>query len=310
MKTSAHSGKTICSDLELDLLKCCKAMYNVLTVDLEDYFHVSAYERQVKREEWDTYPSRVEQNVNRLLELLKQHNHKATFFVLGWVAERKPEVVARVAAAGHEIACHSFFHRRVFDLAPQEFREDTRRAKAAIESAAGTKILGYRAPSFSITRKSIWALDILAEEGFQYDSSIFPVEHPSYGIPDAPRTPYWINTLSGRILEYPMPTLAIGSMRSPIGGGAYLRLLPYRFTRWAIGHLNQSEASAACVYIHPWELDPEQPRLGGSPSARLRQYFGLHGTETKIKKLLEDFQFCPMGRFVQEVSDPAASTPV
>jgi polysaccharide deacetylase family protein (PEP-CTERM system associated) len=277
-------------------------MRNALTIDLEDYFHVSAYAGRVRLEDWDMYPSRVAQNTDRLLELLDQHACRATFFVLGWVAEKKPEVVARVAAAGHEIACHSLLHRRVFDLTPQEFREDTRRAKGVIEDASGKLVVGYRAPSFSITKRSVWALDILVEEGFQYDSSIFPVEHPSYGIPTAPRTPFWIGTPSGRILEFPMPTLAIGSTRSPIGGGAYLRLLPYRYTRWSIRYLNRQENSPVCAYLHPWELDPQQPRMGGNLSARARHYFGLRGTESKLKKLLRDFEFCPLGSLINELN--------
>ena len=276
-------------------------MKNALTVDLEDYFHVSAYAGKVRLEDWDSYPSRVAENTDRLLALLAERNCLATFFVLGWVAQKKPEIVARVAAAGHEIACHSLVHRKIFDLTPQEFREDTRRAKSVIEDAAGKKVLGYRAPSFSVTKKSSWALEILAEEGFQYDSSIFPVEHPSYGIPDAPRTPYWINTASGRILEFPMPTLAIGSQRSPIGGGAYLRLLPYSYTRWAIRHLNERENFPVCVYIHPWELDPQQPRMGGSLSARARHYFGLRGTESKLRKLVRDVEFCPLAEIIERL---------
>jgi len=285
-------------------------MKNALTVDLEDYFHVSAYAGKVRLEEWDSCPSRVAQNTDRLLELLSLHNCKATFFVLGWVAENKPEVVARVAAAGHEIACHSLLHRRIFDLSPQEFREDTHRAKAVIEDATGKQVVGYRAPSFSVTKKSSWALEILAQEGFQYDSSIFPIEHPSYGIPDAPRTPYWIDTPSGRILEFPMATLAIGSMRSPIAGGASLRLLPYRFTLWSIRHLNEQEHFPVCVYIHPRELDPQQPRMGGSLSARARHYFGLQGTEAKLKKLMRDVEFCPLTSLIDQLSpaEPVVST--
>ncbi len=283
-------------------------MKNALTVDLEDYFHVSAFAGKVSLEDWDSYPSRVEENTDRLLALLAEHNCLATFFVLGWVAEKKPAVVARVAAAGHEIACHSLLHRRVFDLTPQEFREDTRRAKSVIEDVTGQRVAGYRAPSFSVVKKSLWALEILAEEGFQYDSSVFPVEHPSYGIPDAPRTPYFINTASGRILEFPMPTLTIGSMRAPIGGGAYLRLLPYRYTRWAIRHLNERESFPVCVYIHPWELDPQQPRMGGSLSARARHYFGLHGTEGKLRKLVRDVEFCPLATLIKQLGHPAQQT--
>jgi polysaccharide deacetylase family protein (PEP-CTERM system associated) len=267
-------------------------MLNALTVDLEDYFHVSAYAGEVRVEDWDSYPSRVALNTDRLLELLAENRCRATFFVLGWVAEKHPQIVSRVAAAGHEIACHSHLHRKVFDLSPEEFRADTRKAKTLIEQATGAKICGYRAPSFSINSRSAWALEILVEEGFEYDSSIFPVEHPSYGVPDAPRTPFWVNTPSGRILEFPMATLAIGSQRSPIGGGAYLRLLPYRYTRWAIRHLNDHENTSVFVYLHPWELDPEQPHMGGSLSARLRHYFGLKGTEKKLSRLLKDIDFC------------------
>ncbi len=285
-------------------------MKNALTVDLEDYFHVSAYAGKVRLEEWDSYPSRVAENTDRLLALLAERNCLATFFVLGWVAEKKPEIVARVAAAGHEIACHSLLHRRIFDLTPQEFREDTHRAKAVIEDATGKQVVGYRAPSFSVTKRSSWALEILAEEGFQYDSSIFPVEHPSYGIPDAPRTPYWINTASGRILEFPLPTLAMGSKRSPIGGGAYLRLLPYRYTLWSIRHLNQHENLPVCVYIHPWELDSTQPRMGGSLSARARHYFGLRGAESKLRKLVRDVEFCPLASLIGELSPIEAAVSV
>jgi polysaccharide deacetylase family protein (PEP-CTERM system associated) len=282
-------------------------MRNALTIDLEDYFHVSAYSGTVRLEKWDSFPSRVAQNTDRLLELLQQHGCQATFFVLGWVAEKKPEIVARVAAAGHEIACHSLLHRRVFDLTPQEFRDDTRRAKAVIEDAGGKPVVGYRAPSFSITKKSTWALDILAELGFQYDSSVFPVEHPSYGIPTAPRRPFWVGTPSGRILEFPMPTLAIGSRHSPIGGGAYLRLLPYSYTLWSIRYLNRQENSPVCVYIHPWELDPEQPHMGGSLTARTRHYFGLRGTESKLKKLLSDLEFSSLGSIIDQLNPSKAS---
>jgi polysaccharide deacetylase family protein (PEP-CTERM system associated) len=285
-------------------------MKNALTVDLEDYFHVSAYAGKVRLEEWDSYPSRVAANTDRLLGLLAEHNCLATFFVLGWVAEKKPEIVARVAAAGHEIACHSLLHRRIFDLTPQEFREDTHRAKSVIEDATGKQVVGYRAPSFSVTKRSLWALEILAQEGFQYDSSIFPVEHPSYGIPDAPRTPYWIDTPSGRILEFPMPTLSIGSIRSPVGGGAYLRLLPYRYTRWSIRHLNDRENFPVCVYIHPWELDPAQPRMGGSLSARARHYFGLRGTEAKLRKLVRDLEFCPLAAVIAQLSPIEAAVSI
>jgi polysaccharide deacetylase family protein (PEP-CTERM system associated) len=280
-------------------------MKNALTIDLEDYFHVSAYAANVGAEDWDSYPSRVAQNTERLLELLAENNCTATFFVLGWVAEKHPNIVLRVAAAGHEIACHSYLHRKVFDLTPEEFRADTRRAKILIEQAAGRKVCGYRAPSFSITSKSSWALGILAEEGFEYDSSIFPVEHPSYGVPTAPRTPFRVNTASGRILEFPMATLSLGKTTAPIGGGAYLRLLPYSYTRWAIRHTNAHENTPVFVYLHPWELDPEQPHMGGSASARIRHYFGLRGTEKKLSRLLRHIKFGP----VREIRDSLEEVP-
>jgi len=266
-------------------------MKNALTVDLEDYFHVSAYAGKVRLEEWDSYPSRVAQNTDRLLELLSLHNCKATFFVLGWVAEKKPEVVARVAAAGHEIACHSLLHRRIFDLSPQEFREDTHRAKAVIEDATGKQVVGYRAPSFSVTKKSSWALEILAKRV----SNMIPAfsDRTSF-LRDSRRA---ADSLLDRYPERSNSGVSHGnarhrSMRSPIAGGAYLRLLPYRFTLWSIRHLNEQEHFPVCVYIHPWELDPQQPRMGGSLSARARHYFGLQGTEAKLKKLMRDVEFC------------------
>jgi polysaccharide deacetylase family protein (PEP-CTERM system associated) len=277
-------------------------MQNALTIDLEDYFHVSAYADGVRPQDWDSFPSRVAQTTDRLLQLLDRHKFRATFFVLGWVAEKKPELVARVASAGHEIACHSFWHRRVFDLSPREFREDTLRAKRVIEDVTGKQVVGYRAPSFSVTAASTWALDILVETGFQYDSSIYPVEHPSYGMPAAPRDPFWIKTPSGPILEFPMTTLQVAGRRSPVAGGAYLRLLPYVYTRWAVNYLNRIESRPACVYLHPWELDAAQPVLPGRMSSHLRHRFGLRGLGKKLDRLLSDFTFVPLGNLVAEIN--------
>jgi polysaccharide deacetylase family protein (PEP-CTERM system associated) len=269
-------------------------MHNFLTCDLEEYFHVSAYADRVDQRNWDSFPSRVAESTDRILELLDQNHCVATFFVLGWVAEKKPEVVRRVAEAGHEIACHSLLHRRVYELTPEEFREDTRRAKSVIEDVTGKQVVGYRAPSFSVTAASIWALEILVEAGFRYDSSIYPVKHPSYGMAKAPRTPFRINTSSGAILEFPLTTLEFAGHRSPVAGGAYLRVLPYLYTRWAMHYLNRRENSSVCVYVHPWEIDAGQPRLPGKMSAHLRHRLGLRSLERKLERLMRDFPFATL----------------
>jgi polysaccharide deacetylase family protein (PEP-CTERM system associated) len=270
-------------------------MLNFLTFDLEEYFHVSAYADHVDQTDWASYPSRVAESTDRILELLDQNRCLATFFVLGWVAEEKPEVVRRVAKAGHEIACHSLLHRRVYELTAEQFRNDTRRAKSVIEDVSGRQVIGYRAPSFSVTAASIWALEILVEEGFRYDSSIYPVEHPSYGMPKAPRTPFWIQTPSGPILEFPLTTLELAGRRSPVAGGAYLRMLPYLYTKWAVGYLNQRENSSVCVYVHPWEIDAGQPRLPGKMSSHLRHRMGLRSLERKLDRLIHEFPFATFG---------------
>lgn len=282
-------------------------MHNALTIDLEDYFHVSAYADSVRPEDWDSFPSRVAETTDRILELLNQHHCRATFFVLGWVAEKKPEVVRKVAAAGHEIACHSLLHRRVFELTPEEFREDTRRAKWVIEDVTGKQVLGYRAPSFSVTAASTWALEILVETGFRYDSSVYPVHHPSYGMPSAPRTPFWIKTASGSILEFPLTTLELAGRRSPVAGGAYLRALPYLYTQWAIRYLNQRERCPVCVYVHPWEIDARQPALPGKISSHLRHRLGLRSVEKKLDRLMRDFTFRTLdSQLDQEVDSGSA----
>ena len=275
-------------------------MRNALTFDVEEYFHVSAYSDHVRPEDWRSYPSRVGASVTKILDLLDQHNCRATFFSLGWIAENRPEVIRQIAARGHEIACHSFRHRRVFELTPEEFREDTRCAKEILEDVSGTPVFGYRAPSFSITSKSQWAIEILAELGFAYDSSVFPVRHLNYGMPRAPRSPFRIDTRYGPIVEFPMSTLDLGGVRAPFGGGAYLRLLPYRYTLWGIRYVNDRENRPVCVYLHPWELDADQPRMSGSLSAKVRHYFGLGGTETKLKRLLGSLEFCTLGALIEE----------
>jgi polysaccharide deacetylase family protein (PEP-CTERM system associated) len=267
---------------------------NAMSVDVEDYFQVSAFEKSVSRQEWEHLESRVEGNTDRLLSLFDDAGVHATFFVLGWVAERYPGLVRRIAAQGHEIASHSYGHRLVYELTPDEFRVDLRRAKAAIEAAAGSPVLGYRAPSYSVVARSTWALEILAEEGYVYDASIFPIRHDRYGIPDAPRHIHRIDVGSRSILEVPGSTVRYAGVNLPVAGGGYFRILPYQWTRWGIRHLNRSEKRPAVFYIHPWEIDPDQPRLPGSRLSRARHYRNLTKTEARLKRLLRDFRFGPI----------------
>jgi polysaccharide deacetylase family protein (PEP-CTERM system associated) len=285
-------------------------MKNALTFDVEDYFQVGAFADLVQVADWSGYSGRLAENMEKILTMLDQHNCVATFFVLGWVAENQPQIVSRIAAGGHEIACHSHHHRRVFEMTPAEFREDTRRAKESLENVCGQPVRGYRAPSFSITQDSLWAFEILAELGFTYDSSIFPVEHPNYGMPKGNRAPFLVNTPNGPIVEFPMSTLEIAGRRAPLGGGAYLRLLPYWYTRWGLRYLNRNEGRSACVYVHPWEIDPEQPRIARSGTARLRHSLGLPGLEAKLRHLLRDFDFCPLGLLVDGLRELEPAFPV
>jgi polysaccharide deacetylase family protein (PEP-CTERM system associated) len=275
-------------------------MKNALTIDLEDYYHVSAFSDAMPVDNWHTQQGRVERNTNLLLDLLDEAGCKATFFTLGWVAQHHPGLVRQVSERGHEVACHSLRHRTVYKMTPPEFKVDTRQAKQVLEDCTGSPVRGYRAPSFSITRDSLWALDVLVELGFTFDSSIFPVQHANYGIPDAPRDPHRIKTSNGSIIEFPMTTLMLGGRRSPFAGGAYFRFLPYWYTRWGIRFLNERESRRVCVYLHPWEIDPQQPKMKGTLTARLRHYIGLRRTPAKFRKLISDFEFCPLGSLVQE----------
>jgi polysaccharide deacetylase family protein (PEP-CTERM system associated) len=276
-------------------------MRNALTFDVEDYFHVESAVSVVRRSDWPTYAPRVQINTRRILDLLDGVTVKATFFVLGWVAEREPDLVREIRDRGHELACHSFAHRLVYAMTRQEFREDVRRAKAAIEDAAGVAVVGYRAPTFSIVRRSIWALDVLAEEGFEYDSSIFPIHHDRYGMPRAPRFPHLVRVAGDRMLaEFPMTTLTVGGTRLPFSGGGYFRLLPYRVIHSAIRWINAREHQPALVYLHPWELDPGQPRLDIRGLSRFRQYVNLSTTESKLRRLLANFTFGPARDVLRE----------
>src|SRR5258707_4228602 len=285
-------------------VKRTKIMRNALTVDLEDYYHVSAFRQSITEDQWSSQQDRVERNTDLLLQWFDEVGCKATFFTLGCVAEQHPRLIRRLAEQGHEVACHSLRHRTLYEMSPEEFREDTRRAKKLLEDVSGSAVLGYRATSISITEKSIWAFEILAGLGFTYDSSVFPVRHPNYGMPQISRAPFVVDTGAGPIVEFPMPTLELAGMRSPLGGGAYLRLLPYWYTRWGIQYLNAYENRPICVYVHPWEIDPDQPRLKGNMTARLRHTLGLSGLEKKLRNLLEDFEFCPLSVLLDEIGRP------
>ena len=271
-------------------------MFNILTIDVEEYFHPTEVQRQLDSSQWDDLPSRVCQQTFRALDLLERHQVKATFFILGWVAERQPEIVQAIARAGHQIGCHSYAHQLVYDLSPAEFRRDTVRAVRAIEDACSVSPIVYRAPSYSITRRSWWALEILAECGFAQDSSIYPISHDRYGIPGFGRHAQLIETPSGPIQEVPVATVRLAGGRiAPIGGGAYLRLLPYRYTAAGIRRVNAEEGQPACIYFHPWELDRGQPRLADGLISRFRTYRGMAGLTRKLERLLSEFQFTSLG---------------
>lgn len=264
---------------------------NVISVDVEDYFQVEAFADLVERGQWETYASRVEANTHRILDLFDESGVKGTFFILGWVAERYPRLVRQIVDRGHEPACHSYWHRLIYKLTPEEFRDDTRHAKDCIEQAAGEPVYGYRAPSFSVTARSAWALDVLADLGFRYDSSVFPVRHDVYGVPDAPRSPFIVNTSSGPMTEFPMTTFRVGNgPNMPVAGGGYLRIFPYAYTKFGVQRA-WKEGLPVISYIHPWEFDPEQPRLNGRFKSRLRHYTNLAKTEGRMRKLIRLGEF-------------------
>lgn len=270
-------------------------IHDAMSVDVEDYFHVEAFADRVSFSDWPKFESRVRRNTERILQLFEHYHCHATFFVLGWVAERDPALVREIAGCGHEIGCHSYAHRRVSTLSPDEFRTDLKRACSAIEDAAGVKVLGYRAPTFSIVKQSLWALDILAEEGFLYDSSIFPIRHDLYGFPDAPR---WAGEIARKqkmgMYEIPMSTVEFFGQTFPAGGGGYLRLLPMCYTTRAFDRVHQRDRQPAIVYFHPWEIDPEQPRIAARMKSRFRHYTGLAQMENRLKALLERYKFVPL----------------
>jgi polysaccharide deacetylase family protein (PEP-CTERM system associated) len=292
-------------------------MLNALTIDVEDYFQVSAFEKCVSRDCWDNYTLRVEVNTTLILDILDEFGVKATFFVLGWIAERKPMLVREIARRGHEVASHGYGHQRICNQTRAEFREDIRRSKAVLEDLAGEQVNGYRAPSYSISMDTLWAYDELLDAGYDYDSSVFPISHDLYGIPDWPRYPFtvekgadgqWRPALpsvqrtadSGQlqaescplITEIPITTLSIAGKSIPIAGGGYFRLFPYSFTRWGFRRINRKEQRSFVFYIHPWEFDPQQPRMkDAGAKSRFRHYLNLDKTEGRFRRMLSDFRF-------------------
>lgn len=271
-----------------------QTIVNAMTVDVEDYFHVAALAQSIDRSQWSSMEYRAEQSTQRLLRVFERAGIKATFFVLGWVAKRSPQLVREIHRAGHEIASHGMSHKLVFDQTPEEFASETYESKALLEDITGERVLGYRASTYSITRRSLWALDILHEAGFAYDSSIFPIRHDTYGIPDAPVTPGRISTPKGAsILEFPMSTAPMLGLKIPVSGGGYFRLLPYWLTRRGLMTLNRLERPFI-FYLHPWEVDPEQPRIRAGWKSRLRHYTNLDRCEARLCRLIEEFRFAPV----------------
>ena len=273
---------------------------NAMTVDVEDYFQVSAFAAHIPRESWESMPCRVERNIDRILALLDEKQAKATFFTLGWIAERYPAMVRHIVSNGHELASHGWAHQRVSDQEPQEFLDDIVRSKALLEDISGQKVLGYRAPSFSIGSNTLWALDLLEEAGYRYSSSIYPIRHDHYGMPDAPRFAFYPKNNSG-LLELPVTTVRLFKRNIPAGGGGYFRLWPYAFSHWLLQRINHLEKHSAIFYFHPWEIDYEQPRQKGiNAKTRFRHYFNLRHMEKRVKALTRDFSWDRMDRIFLE----------
>jgi polysaccharide deacetylase family protein (PEP-CTERM system associated) len=302
-------------------------MLNALTIDVEDYFQVSAFEQCVSRDCWDNYALRVEDNTKRILDILDEFQVRATFFVLGWIAERCTSLAREIVQKGHEVASHGYGHQRIYNQSREEFRNDIRRSKSILENLTGMTVLGYRAPSYSLSMDTLWAYDELLEAGYQYDSSVFPIRHDLYGIPNWPRFPFFVEkgldgqwqpvmeqhseyseqdfasngsrsqvkAIRSRMTEIPITTLSIAGKNFPIAGGGYFRLFPYPLTKWGLQRINHSERRPFVFYIHPWEIDPDQPRFRGAcVKSRFRHYLNLQKTETRFRHLLADFRFAPI----------------
>jgi polysaccharide deacetylase family protein (PEP-CTERM system associated) len=276
------------------------AMLNAFSVDVEDYYQVSAFERSIPRSTWGDFESRVVVNTQRLLDILAEREVTATFFILGWIADRFPKLIREIVAGGHEIGSHSYWHRLIYEMSPGEFRDDLRRSIRVIEDAGGTAVRCFRAPSFSITRRSLWALDVLVEEGIQVDSSIFPVRHDRYGIPNANPFIHTRETASGTLTEFPPTTVHRCGIRLPVGGGGYFRLYPLWFTKHCLRRIN-GQQRPFMFYVHPWELDPDQPRLRAATGLKaFRHRVNLSHTETRLRQLIRLFRFGTMGAAIRQ----------
>ncbi|MBM4243794.1 MAG: DUF3473 domain-containing protein [Deltaproteobacteria bacterium] len=274
---------------------------NAFSVDVEDWFQVSDFEAQVRFDEWDRYESRVVANTRRVLSLLDEFGVKGTFFILTWNAERHPELVEDIAARGHEVATHGYAHRLVYEQGRDLYRQDLERSQEILARITGRRARGYRAPSFSVTAKSMWALDVMLECGIEYDSSIFPVQDSLYGVPGALRFPFVIHSVGDRqLVEFPMTTARVGQRNLPLGGGAYLRVLPYSYMRWGMRRVNR-EGQSAVVYLHPWEIDPDHPRLRSRGKRGVSShYINLRAMEDKLRRLLSDFRFAPVSQVLKQ----------
>jgi polysaccharide deacetylase family protein (PEP-CTERM system associated) len=293
-------------------------MKNFLSIDVEDYFQVSAFEKVSPPSSWDRRELRVERNTEKILDLLGEASVKGTFFVLGWVAERCPALVKRIAAEGHEVASHGYGHQRVPNQTRIEFREDVRHSKAILEELTGREVIGYRAPSYSISKETFWAFDELHEAGYRYDSSIFPIRHDFYGMPEWPRfAGYAVKSQEGSweaaaevrgkaaaLYEVPITTLRLAGKNLPVAGGGYFRLFPYAFTRWGLDRINRWENKPFVFYLHPWEIDPDQPRMRGvSAKSKFRHYLNLNKTGARFRQLLRDFDFSPVAESFAKFND-------
>ncbi|MEW8324167.1 MAG: XrtA system polysaccharide deacetylase [Candidatus Thiodiazotropha taylori] len=276
---------------------------NAITVDVEDYYQVSAFNKQVTKADWEGYESRVYDNTHRILKIFDDNSIKGTFFVLGWVAERNHKLITEISELGHEVACHGYSHDLVYNQTPDKFLEETRKSKAILEDIIGKPIKGYRAASYSITEKSLWALDILTECGFSYDSSIFPIMHDRYGIPGAKTMPHRLKTAKGNeIIEFPLSTVGIAKRRLPVSGGGYFRLFPYWLSKAGLNRVNRNDQMPFIFYMHPWEIDEGQPKIKSSRLSEFRHYNNIDKFESRLLKLVRDFEFSTVSDVLQRMN--------
>lgn len=275
---------------------------NAITVDVEDYYQVSAFNKQVKKDQWESFESRVYQNTHRILDIFDSNNIKGTFFVLGWVAERNQKLIKEISDLGHEVACHGYSHDLIYNQTPEKFLEETKKSKQIIEDIIATSVRGYRAASYSITAKSLWALDILAECGFTYDSSIFPIMHDRYGIPGAKTSPHALQTEKGNtIIEFPLSTVGTAARRFPISGGGYFRLFPYWLSKAGLRRVNNHDLMPFIFYMHPWEIDEGQPKIQSSMLSEFRHYNNIDKFEARLRQLIHDFEFSSVADVLQRM---------